>query len=301
MNAWSGIDEFVAVASAGSFKGGAASFGASTTHMSRSIARLEARLQAQLFQRTTRVVRLTDTGRAFLGHCQRIILERDNAIASINELGEPQGELRVTCSTAMGERFVAPIIRQFAAQFPKLSVTIELTNRVVDLVAEGFDLAVRTGTLADSRLIATRIASRSLHACASSTYLKTHGTPTSVVDLERHDCLVGTSGTWHFRSGGKDVIHRPVTRWKCNSGAAVAEAALSGMGICQLPEFYVLPHIADGRLVPVLEHCRPLDEPIWAVYPERRHLLPKISGLVQRLRAELPLALKRTGATILQC
>lgn len=163
MSEWDGIDEFVAVATIGSFGGGARAIGASPTHVSRSIMALEQRVQAQLFHRTTRSVRLTDTGRVFLEHCTRIKQERDEAIALISERGEPRGELRVTCSTAMGERFVAPILWRYAQENPNLSITIELSNHIVDLVAEGFDLAIRTGTLADSRLIRTRVASRRVY------------------------------------------------------------------------------------------------------------------------------------------
>ncbi|WP_336961674.1 LysR substrate-binding domain-containing protein [Sphingobium aquiterrae] len=293
MSSWDGIDEFVAVASAGSFRGGAAALGMSTTHMSRAIAALEARVQAQLFNRTTRTVRLTDTGRVFLDHCRRIVMERDEAIGLINERGEPQGDLRVTCSTAMGERFIAPLVRIFAERHPRLNVTIDLTNRLVDLVTEGHDLAVRTGQLADSRLIGTRIASRTLYTCAAPAYLDRHGRPRRIADLGDHECLIGTAATWHFKVDGRDETYRPKGRWRCNSGAAIVDAAMAGMGVCQLPEFYVLPLIAQGRLEQLLPDCSSDDEPIWAVYPQRRHLLPKITELVELLRCELPMALGR--------
>ncbi|MBZ9649805.1 LysR family transcriptional regulator [Sphingobium sp. 3R8] len=293
MHRWEGIDEFVAIAAAGSFKAGAEALGLSTTHMSRAIAALEARVQAPLFHRTTRTVRLTDTGRVFLDHCSRIVAERDEAIAMISEGGEPQGDIRITCSTAMGERFIAPIVRRYASSHAKLRISIDLTNRLVDLVGEGYDLAIRTGQLAESRLIGTRIASRRLHTCAAPAYLDRQGRPGKPGDLSRHECLVGTSPLWRFQRGGRAESIRPKGRWRCNSGGAVAEAAIAGMGVCQLPEFYLLPHIASGALEEVLDDFRPDDEPIWAVYPQRRHLLPKISGLLDLLRAELPAALAR--------
>ena len=292
MSRWEGIEEFVAIAGAGSFSGGARSLGMSTTHMSRTVMHLEARIQAQLFHRTTRAVRLTDTGRIFLERCRRIIAKRDEAIALISVEGEPQGDLRLTCSTAMGERFIAPLARRFASQNDKLNVTIELTNRIVDLFAEGFDLAIRTGQLADSRLIATRIASRTLHTCASPGYLRIHGLPQSVSELNAHNCLIGTATNWHFKRGKGEELFRPKGRWRCNSGAAVVEAALADMGICQLPEFYILPHIAAGRLQSILEDYTPEPEPIWAVYPRQRHLSPKVSRFVDLLRLELPLVLR---------
>lgn len=296
MSKWDGVDEFLAVAAAQSFTKGARALGMSPTHVSRSIMALEQRLQVQLFNRTTRTVRLTDTGRVFLEHCERIAQETDEAIALVGEKGEPQGELRVTCSTAMGERFVAPLIRRFAMRHPKLSVSIELTNRVVDLIAEGFDLAVRTGRVADPRLIGTQVASRKLYTCAAPSYLARAGRPAAVGDLARHECIVGTSTTWHFNLAGEMLEHRPSGRFKCNSGHAVIEACIAGMGVCQLPDFYILPYLRHGMVELLLDEARPDEQPIWAVYPQRRHLLPKIRLVIDDLRRELGTAM--TAAAI---
>ncbi len=291
MASWNGIDEFAAVATTGSFTAGARLLGVSTTHMSRSIASLEARLQARLLDRTTRMVRLTHTGQAFLERCQRMIVERDEAIALVSERDEPHGELRITCSAAMGERFIAPISHRFWARYPNVSLSIELSNRVVDLVGEGYDLAVRTGQILDTRLIGTQIASRRLYTCATPAYLDRKGRPATLAALQNHDCLVGTASNWQFSIGGRAHSFRPHGRWRCNSGSAIVGAALAGLGLCQLPEFYVLPFLATGELEIVLEGIRPIEEPIWAVYPQRRHLSPKISRFVEMLRQELPAAL----------
>lgn len=292
MSKWDGIDEFLAVATTNSFTRAAKAIGMSPTHVSRSIMILEQRVQTQLFHRTTRTVKLTDTGRTFFEHCERIAQERDEAIALIGEHGEPQGELRVTCSTAMGERFVAPIIRRFAMSYPKLQVVIDLSNRVVDLVAEGYDLAIRTGHVADPRLIARRVASRTLFTCAAPDYLARMGGPNTIGDLARHECITGTNTTWQFKLGNKEVLHNPKGRFRCNSGQAVIEACVSGLGICQLPDFYILPHLKHGMVCRVLEDYQPDDEPIWAVYPQRRHLLPKIRHVVDCLERELAPAMR---------
>ena len=292
---WDGIDEFIAVAAAGSFTRGAKILGVSTTHVSRSIMALEQRVGAQLFHRTTRTVSLTDTGRSFFERCDRIAQERDEAIALISHRGEPQGELRVTCSTAMGERFVAPIIRRFAMQHPKLSVSIELSNRVFDLATDGFDVAIRTGTSSDPRLIATRVASRTLYTCAAPAYLTRAGRPNSVAELDAHERIAGTATSWHFNVNGQDVVHRPKGRFKCNSGHAVMEACIAGLGICQLPDFYILPYLKHGMVELLLEHCQPKDEPIWAVYPRQRHLMPKVQQVVECLQHELGAAMNRPG------
>lgn len=291
MSSWDGIDEFIAVATAGSFTRGAQAIKMSPTHVSRSVLALEQRVQTQLFNRTTRTVRLTDSGRVFFEHCSRIAQERDEAIALISEQGEPQGQLRVTCSTAMGERFVAPIIRRFAMRHPKLSVVIDLTNRIVDLVAEGYDLAIRTGHVADSRLIATQVATRTLYTCAAPSYLARAGRPTSVEDFAQHQCIAGTNPVWQFKRDGREIIHQPQGPFQCNNGYAVMEACIAGMGICQLPDFYILPYLKQGMVELLVEDYRPADEPVWAVTPQRRHLLPKIQSVVDCLQRELSAAI----------
>lgn len=287
MSQWDGIDEFIAVATTGSFSRAAKAIRMSPTHVSRAIIALEQRVQAQLFFRTTRTVRLTDTGRVFFERCARIAQERDEAIALIGEQGEPQGELRVTCSTAMGERFVAPIIRRFAMHHPRLNVTIDLSNRVVDLVGEGYDLGIRTGAVSDPRVIARRVASRTLHTCAAPSYLARAGKPARVDQLAAHELIVGSSDAWHFRVGDQDVAHYPRGRFRCNSGHAVMEACISGLGICQLPDFYILPYLRHGMVDLILTDCQPADEPIWAVYPQRQHLSPKVRAVVEILELEL--------------
>ncbi|SEJ47047.1 DNA-binding transcriptional regulator, LysR family [Sphingobium sp. AP50] len=232
-------------------------------------------------------MQLTDTGRIFFERCERIAQERDEAIALIGEQGEPQGDLRVTCSTAMDERFVAPIIRRFTMPHPKLNITIDLSNRIVDLVAEGYDLAVRTGHVADPRLGARRVASRTLFTCAAPGYLARMPKPEKVSDLAKHECIVGTNTVWHFKRGDKAFHHNPKGRFRCNSGHAVIEACIADFGICQLPDFYILPHLKQGMVELVLEDQQPEDEAIWAVYPQRRHLLPKIRQVVECLATDL--------------
>ncbi|OCC23754.1 LysR family transcriptional regulator [Croceicoccus estronivorus] len=290
MSAWDGIEEFVIVSQAGSFTAAAEKFGASVTHMSRAIARLEARLQVQLLHRTTRSLRLTDTGRLFFDHCSRIVEEREEAIAAISVQGEPRGHLRLTCSYALGEKFVAPLVRDFALAYPALSVTVDLDNDVVDIIRGGYDLAIRTGHLEDSRLIGTRIALRALITAAAPAYLHRRGKPADLADLRAHDCLLGSSGQWQFADG---VKFRPKGRWQCNSGSAVLDAAIAGMGICQLPAFYLGRQLEKGTLETVLDDLKPADEPIWAVYPQRRHLSPKVSLLVAHLRTQLQPMLDR--------
>lgn len=285
--AWEGLDEVVAIADSGSFVRGAARLGVSTSHISRVVARLEERVGARLFHRTTRKVALTETGTAFVERCRHLIQEREDLLSQASGSSEPQGELRITCSTALGERFVAPIVRRFTEAHPRLSVNLDLTNRVVDVIAEGYDIGIRTRHVTDTRLVGRHIASRPIEVCASPDYLAAAGSPQCVDDLKDHACLVGTSRTWHFLERGVPKLFTPRGRWRCNSGAAVLDAAIAGMGICQLPEFYVRPHIDAGRLIQLLASVRGEPERIWVVYPQRRQLLPKIRQLADALEAEL--------------
>jgi len=289
MQPWDGIEEFIATAETESFSRAAARLGVSTSHISREVARLEDRLSVRLLYRTTRRVSLTDAGRLFLERCRRLVEEREEMFAAVSEQdGTARGHLRLTCSIAYGERFIVPLVNRFLADHPQMSISIDLTNRVVDLVGEGVDLAVRIGaSLGDSRLIAVRLAERERYLCAAPAYLAAHGVPAALDDLARHACLIGTAEFWQFQAGGRLVEFKPRGAWRCNSGFAVLDAARQGLGLCQLPDFYVERDLASGALVNLLEAHRPPAEGIWAVYPHRRHLSPKVARLVDYLKAHV--------------
>ncbi|MFT4054279.1 MAG: LysR family transcriptional regulator [Novosphingobium sp.] len=293
IGAWDGIEEFVMVARTGSFTAAARSFGASVTHMSRAVSRLEAKLGSQLFHRTTRSLGLTEAGRIFYETGSRLISEREDAIAAVTAQGSPRGNLRITCSYTLGERFIGPVLREYAREHPELAIACDLDNDVVDLIRDGYDIAIRTGHLEDSRLVATRVASRAMVTVAAPAYLAARGRPQRIADLKQHDCLVGSAALWHFQRG---ETFRPEGRWRCNNGTMVLEAALEGMGVCQLPAFYTASAIAEGRLEEVLTGECPDDEPIWAVYPRLKHLSPKVSLFVALLRRRLPVLLSGQSA-----
>lgn len=285
MNRWEGLDEFIAVAETGQFTAAAQRIGLSSSQVSRQIARLEERLQTRLFYRSTRKVALTEAGQTFLQHCQRLVDARDEAMRAISDLtGEPKGLLRMTCAVAYGERFIVPLVNAFMARHPQLRVDIELSNHPLDLVHEGLDLAIRLGRLQDSRLVATRLAPRVMYLCAAPSYLERYGRPHSLSELARHNCLVGSSDQWTFQQDGKEQSLRVQGNWRCNSGQAVLDAALRGFGLCQLPDYYVLDHLKSGELVSLLEQHRPPNTAVWALYPQQRHLSPKVRQLVDALR-----------------
>lgn len=284
---WDGIEEFVAVATCMGFKPAAQMLNVSTSHVSRAVTRLENAIGAPLLYRTTRKVSLTDTGRTVLSQCESLIRARDELFAVVGGNTEPQGELKITCSTSLGERYISPIVRQFCQDYPKVEITLDLSNRLVDLIAEGFDLAIRTGQLEDSRLVSSRVATRQFLVCAAPAYLAANGTPDRLDDLKAHNCIIGSSSSWRFRQGGQHETIRPRGNLKCNSGASVLDALLAGAGIGQLPYFYVAPHLASGDLVELFPDVRPEPEPIWAVYSQARHHQSKVHLLVDRIRAEL--------------
>ena len=288
MNNWEGLDEFVAVAECGQFTAAAERLGLSSSQISRQVARLEERLQTRLFYRSTRKVSLTEAGQTFLQHCQRLQDGREEALRAIGDLaGEPKGLLRMTCAVAYGERFIAPLVNDFMALHPQLRLEIELTNRPLDLLQEGLDLAIRLGRLQDSRLVATRLAPRVMHLCAAPAYLQRYGRPHSLSELTRHNCLIGSSDQWQFQLEGREQTLRVQGNWRCNSGEAVLDAALRGFGLCQLPDYYVQPHLRSGALLALLEAQQPPNTAVWALYPQQRHLSPKVRQLVEHLKSGL--------------
>jgi DNA-binding transcriptional LysR family regulator len=288
MNRWEGLDEFVAVAECGQFTAAAERLGLSSSQVSRQVARLEERLQARLFYRSTRRVALTEVGQTFLQHCQRLQDAREEALRAVGDLGsEPKGLLRMTCAVAYGERFIVPLVTDFMTRHPQLRVDIELSNRNLDLVHEGLDLAIRLGRLQDSRMVATRLAPRRMYLCAAPDYLQRYGRPHSLSELGRHNCLIGSSDTWSFQLDGREAAQRVQGNWRCNSGQAVLDAALRGLGLCQLPDYYVLEHLRSGALVSLLDNQQPPNTAVWALYPQQRHLSPKVRQLVDTLKAGL--------------
>ena len=285
---WEGIDEFVAVAESGQFTAAAERLGVSSSHISRQIARLEERLQTRLLYRSTRRVTLSEAGQTFLQHCQRLQDGREEALRAMGDLAsEPKGLLRMTCAVAYGERFIVPLVTRFMALYPQLRVEVELSNRTLDLLHEGMDLAIRLGRLADSRLVATRLAPRRMYLCASPGYLERYGRPHSLSELARHNCLVGSADLWALQQDGREISQRVQGNWRCNSGQAVLDAALLGMGLCQLPDYYVLEHLNSGALVSLLEAHQPPNTAVWALYPQQRHLSPKVRRLVDYLKEGL--------------
>lgn len=285
---WEGISEFVYVAESESFTQASKKLAISTAQVSRQISALEKRLNVKLFYRTTRKVSLTEEGCVFYQHCRSVLDGLDTAERAITNLqSKPQGKIKLTAPVTYGEQKVLPLVSNFMLEYGNVEVSAYLSNRQIDLVEEGYDLAIRLGKLADSSMMAKKLGKRTNYVCASPSYLEKHGIPHSLSELNKHSCLLGTLDYWHFTESGKEKNIRVTGRLRYNSGYGLADAALKGLGIVQLPDYYVQPHLKSGELVTFLDNYRESAEGIWAVYPQTRHLSPKIRLLVDYLAKHL--------------
>lgn len=277
---WDLMESFVQVVGAGSFSAAAERMNVSKSLLSKKVSQLERHLGTQLLVRTTRRLNPTDAGQALFLKCERLFGELEEAEQSVLSLDVmPRGHLRVVCTDVLGEQYVARAAAEICGAHSQLKVDVHVTMRTVDLVAEGYDLAIRYGELNDSSLKARRVYELPHVVCASPQYFARHGTPKCIEDLRRHNCLVATfdpCATWHFKIDGKDVPIDLQGNWRSNSGSALVTAALEGVGICRLPELYVRDFIASGQLAPILEEFRSSPLAVWMVYPGSRYTPAKV-------------------------
>lgn len=292
----SGIYAFVQAVEAGSFAQAAQRMHLTRSAVGKSIARLEQRLGVRLFQRTTRSQRLTADGEAYYERCVRALAELDAADAALDSgRREPSGRLRVSCPVMFGRRCVAPVLVALANKYQRLSLEISFTDRVVDLVEEGFDLAVRIGELPDSdTLTARKLGVQRMGICASPAYLAKQGAPSSLAEFAGHEAIVygrggGYSATWRVRevAGGVQEI-RVEPRLLLDDLQAIADAAIAGAGLAWLPCWMLAPHTRTGELALVLDSRRVLATEIHAVWPKSRYLPAKTRTAIDALALEIP-------------
>ncbi|MCE7525057.1 LysR family transcriptional regulator [Alloalcanivorax xenomutans] len=284
MQHWDRIEAFVEVVRRGSFAGAAKRLGVSSSHVSRLVARLETQLETQLLYRTTRTLKLTDAGSVYFEHCAQLFDGFQEALAAIGDYQQqPSGVLRLTCASTFGERYIAPVVNDFLARHSRLQVHMEFTNRRVDIVDEGFDVAIRTGALPDSSLIARRLCDRREYIVGSAEYFERHARPHTLGELAAHNCLHGSLDHWTFDVEGQHRTQRVQGGWRANSGLALLDAVRKGLGLAQLPDYYVEEDLASGRLVSVLDQYACAHTAVWVVYPRHRHLSPKVRQFVDFL------------------
>ncbi|TSC31735.1 LysR family transcriptional regulator [Corallococcus sp. Z5C101001] len=290
---------FARVVQAGSFTAAARTLRMPKSTVSRKVSELEERVGAQLLQRTTRTLHLTEVGRTYYAHCERIVAEAEAAELAVTRMqAGPSGLLRVT--TPLSVNFLAPLVARFLEQYPDVQLELLCTDRAVDLMEEGFDLAVRAGRLPDSSLMARRLGDIERVVVASPEYLRARGAPRTPGDLGKHDCLFfGTAlegNVWTLHAGGRAVEVQVVGRLAVNEPDMLHAVTLAGSGVALLPGLHCMEDLKTGKLQRVLPDWSSAGAPVHAVYPPTRHHVPKVMAFVEFLREHWPAhqgALKR--------
>lgn len=288
MDAFEQMRAFVAVVDAGSFVRAAEGLKHSKTAVSRRVAELEARLGTRLLHRTTRKLALTPEGEVFVERCRQALGIVAEAEAELTDrAGEAIGPLRVNVPVTFGLLHLAPLWPDFMARHPKVLLDVTLSDRVVDLVDEGYDLAVRIAQLRTSSLVSRPLASTRMVLCASPDYLRAHGTPKHPSEIARHAVisytLMAMGEQWDFDGPEGSVSVKVSPRMRTNNGDTCCEAALRHQGLVLQPTFLLGPHLQSGALVEVLPQYRSIELGVYAVYPTRKHLQPKVRALVDFL------------------
>ena len=254
--------------------------------ISKRIQSLEDELSARLFDRTTRSIRITEEGAAFLGHVERILSEIEAARASVDDkVSKPKGKLKIAAPAGLGRRYVAPALCEFVRSFPEIDVHVDLHDRQVNLQEDGYDLAIRSGSLSDSSLIAKRLAPDRQVIAGSAAYLARAGRPLVPQDLAQHQCLLlGEARQWSFSRGGVESTVRVSGPLRSNSGELLSCAAADGLGLVRASELEVLYELRSGKLVQVLGDFEvATNAALWALYPSGKHLLPRMRALLDFL------------------
>lgn len=285
---WEGIVEFEAVAQTRSFTLAATKLNTSGAQISRKVASLERRLGVKLFNRTTRSVSLTEAGVVYcakVSDALSLLSDADNAMSELQKA--PTGLIKMTVPVAYGEAFIAPLVNQFLRRYPDVRIDCQFTNDRVDIVEQGIDVAIRIGALEDSTLVAKKLATRQLYVCGSPDYFQQYPPPATPFELKNHQCLIGSQAQWRFRTDNKTIKLTVKGRVRYNSGNALRDAALQGIGLVQLPEFYVQKNIANGELLEVLSESRDEREGVWALFPASKNMALPVRSLVDYLASQL--------------
>lgn len=289
MGKFTQMSTFIEVVARGSLSAAARAEGIAPAMIGRRLDALEARLGVKLLQRTTRKLVLTDEGAAFLEDCQRILGDVGDAEAAVSERSlRASGHLTVSAPAGFGRQHVAPLLPSFLAEHREVTVNLNLNDRVVDLVGEGVDVAIRIASLGDSSLVGVKLADNRRVLVASPAYLKRHGRPGALADLARHNCLAisseGSQRGWTFLDQGKPVTLKVGGNMVCNDGAVLHAWALAGKGLAWRSMWEVGSQIASGELVTVLDEFAAPGNDVHAVFAQRRHLPLRIRAFVDFLR-----------------
>ncbi|MFC0155514.1 LysR family transcriptional regulator [Xanthomonas dyei] len=274
---------FVEVADAGGVSPAARRLGVAKSIVSRRLIRLEDALGIQLLARTTRGAAVTEAGATFREHAARMCAEMDVARETILPAGDLRGRLRIAAPLTFGPTHLAPVLAELASGHPALQVHACYSDRFIDIVADGFDCAIRLGYLADSNLVARRVAPMRGSLMATPAYLRKHGEPDTPQALLAHEALLQGTESWRFMDGDKLVTIHPRGRFKADNGTAIAAAALTGLGIAALPDFLVAEHLASGALVRVMTRYPSPEAGLYVVRAPAAHPARKIRVLTDLL------------------
>lgn len=284
MRNWEAMEAFIEVVRQGSFSAAAIKLSVSASHVSRLITQLEKELNATLLFRTTRRIRLSEAGELYYQHCQSLpeaLSSAEEVVSSLNQA--PIGAFKMTCATTFGERFIAPLMNDFLLDHPKVELDFHLTNREVNLIEEGYDLAIRMGAMKDSSYLSRRLCDRVEYLCASKGYIEQYGMPHTLAELNKHHCLIGSKNHWLFQQNGQRKEIKVESQWRSNSGPALLDAVRKGLGIAQLPDYYVKEDLASGKLISLLGQYQYPYSGVWLVYPKVRHASPKLKSICDYL------------------
>ncbi|CAA0121403.1 HTH-type transcriptional regulator DmlR [Halioglobus japonicus] len=293
MESLTDVAVYVRVVEEGSFTRAAEHLGISRSVISKYVTRLEDRLGARLLNRTTRRLSLTEAGRIFYERSRRSLQDIEEAEAEISQLQQhPRGILRINSPMSFGILHLAPLLPGFQAEYPDISIDMNLDDRKIDIVDEGYDVSIRISEMPDSSLVARRLASCRHAIVASPSYLETHGTPRTPEDLLDHNVLSfsyqSSVNDWHFLSPKNQPISVAVNSTvRINNSLAIREALLGGMGIARIPTFVIGQDLQRGSLLAVLEDYKILEVSIYLVYPQRRHLSPKVRAFVDYMASRI--------------
>ncbi len=289
------IQVFASLAELGSFTKTAYAMQVGRPQVTRAIQQLETSLGVRLFQRTTRKVRLTSEGERFYERVKEILGKVAEATSMFGHAGTVmRGRLRVDIPTAFAQPGLIDSLRDFTVLYPEIELTLGVTDRIVDLVAEGVDCVLRIGELPSSSLVARRIGQATMVTCASPRYLQDHGEPKTLDDLSTHRGVTFLSGQnkrsrpWQFLDGGEDQTYISRHGISVDESNAYVECGVAGFGILQAPGITLDRHLADGSLVEVLRAYRPRPRPVSVVYPSRSHLAPQVHVFVEWMREQFP-------------
>ncbi|MFJ5299049.1 LysR family transcriptional regulator [Pseudomonas sp. NPDC088368] len=277
------LQTFVEIADAGGVSPAATRLGVSKSIVSRRLMRLETELGVQLLTRSTRGAVLTEAGATFREHAARVCAEMDVAREAILPAGSLRGRLRVAAPLSFGPTHFAPVLAEMARRHPQLHIQTCYSDRFVDLIAEGYDCAIRVGYLPDSSLIARGIGPINAKLLASPGYVQAHGAPETPDQLINHQALMTGTETWHFMDGDKIVTVRPQGRFKADNGVALVAAAVAGVGIAYLPDCLTYDSVMSGALVPIMTRFPPPPAGAYMVRPPGQHPAQKIRILTELL------------------